>query len=188
MHAWVAACTDALYTEGAVAILHALDALSPNTQEARDVVRQMRAYVESNAARMDYPAFVAAAWPIGSDMIETQCTTLVQARLKGAGIAGRTRAPRRSPRCARCRPQASGPPSGQHIRPRRVCTALHSVRPRRLHLVAHPTAPPPPAATGAHVSAPPMELPPERIPSVLSRRPAATHPWRLTSLAWPCSA
>ncbi len=86
MHAWVAACTDALYTEGAVAILHALDALSPNTQEARDVVRQMRAYVESNAARMDYPAFVAAAWPIGSDMIETQCTTLVQARLKGAGM------------------------------------------------------------------------------------------------------
>lgn len=124
VQAWIDAREDTLYTEGVGAVLAALDKLRPTTTEAEEVVRQTRAYLETNATRTDDPAYVAAGWPIGSGMIETQCKTLVQARLKGAGMRWGRTACRPWPRCGPCAPRASGTPSG----PRTPCA--RAVRPR----------------------------------------------------------
>jgi len=49
-------------------------------------VRRARAYLATNAARLDYPAFVARQFPIGSDAVESAGKTVIQARTKGAGM------------------------------------------------------------------------------------------------------
>jgi hypothetical protein len=44
------------------------------------------AYLETREAQMQYPAFVAAGWPIGSGMVESANKVVVEDRLKGAGM------------------------------------------------------------------------------------------------------
>ena len=83
---WVETLKDALYTQGAAAVLDALTAATPQTAEARDLVQVTQDYFVSNAARMDYPRFVAAELPIGSGAIESLCKNLVEERAKGAGM------------------------------------------------------------------------------------------------------
>ena len=86
--AWAAPLEDALYERGAPAVLAALDALAarPLDLTAADVLRRERAYFADNAARMDYPHFVATQLPIGSGAVENLCKTLIEARVKGAGM------------------------------------------------------------------------------------------------------
>lgn len=50
------------------------------------MLRRERAYFADNAARMDDPHFVAAQLPIGSGAMESLCKTLIEARVKGAGM------------------------------------------------------------------------------------------------------
>ena len=83
--AWVEPLKDALYTQGAPAVLAALDAVVPS-EAAADLVRTTRAYFADNAARMDYPRFVAQQLPIGSGAVESLCKSLIEARLKQAGM------------------------------------------------------------------------------------------------------
>jgi len=84
--AWAEPLKDALYEEGAPAVLAALDALVPPGPAAADVLRRERAYFADNATRMDYPRYVAQQLPIGSGAVESLCKTLIEARAKGAGM------------------------------------------------------------------------------------------------------
>ncbi|MDQ2831187.1 MAG: ISKra4 family transposase, partial [Chloroflexota bacterium] len=84
--AWAAPLKDALYEQGAPAILAAFDALIPPGPAAAEVLCRERAYFADNATRMDYPRYVAAQLPIGSGAIESLCKTLIEARAKGAGM------------------------------------------------------------------------------------------------------
>ncbi len=84
--AWVEPLKEALYTQGAPAVLAALDATCPSTPQAAELVRTTRDFFADNAARMDYPAFIAHELPIGSGAIESLCKSLVAARAKGAGM------------------------------------------------------------------------------------------------------
>ena len=84
--AWVEPLKDALYEQGAPAVIAALDAASPPLPEAADLARTTRAYFVEHAARMDYPRFVAAHLPIGSGAIESLCKNLVEQRAKWAGM------------------------------------------------------------------------------------------------------
>jgi len=86
--AWAAPLEDALYEGGAPAVLAALDALAARPLElaAAETLRRARAYVADNAARLDYPRFVAQQLPIGSGAVESLCKTLIEARAKGAGM------------------------------------------------------------------------------------------------------
>jgi hypothetical protein len=43
-------------------------------------------YLRKRAAQLDYPAFLAAGWPIGSGAVESANKLVVEARLKGAGM------------------------------------------------------------------------------------------------------
>ncbi len=84
--AWVEPLKDALYAEGARAVLAAFDALVPPGPAAADVLRRERVYFADNAARMDYPRYVAQHLPIGSGAVESLCKTLIEARAKGSGM------------------------------------------------------------------------------------------------------
>ena len=43
-------------------------------------------YFRNQVHRMDYPAYEANGWFIGSGAVESGCKTVVNARLKGAGM------------------------------------------------------------------------------------------------------
>jgi len=55
-----------LYERGTAPVLAARAALTPQTDEAAAVVRAAIGYVTNQAARLDYPRFVARQFPIGS--------------------------------------------------------------------------------------------------------------------------
>jgi len=84
--AWVEALKDQLYRHGAAPVRAARAALTPTTEEALTAIDDARTYVTRNAARMDYPRFVARQLPIGSGAVESSCKCLVEARLKQAGM------------------------------------------------------------------------------------------------------
>jgi len=181
--AWVEPLKDALYEEGAPAVLAALDALVPPSPAAADMRRRERAYFADNAARMDYPRYVAAHLPIGSGAVEPMGKTLIEARAKGAGMRW-TRVGLQAVATLRA-VRASGdwaafwathplrtrlrlcPPA----RPRRRPTALAPAPAAEVRPLARPAPPtaPPPSVPAPSVAA---------APAVPSHRPAATHPWR----------
>jgi len=86
--AWVAPLKRALQADGVGPVLAALEELAAlaDTVAAAEEVRKARGYFTTNAARMDYPTFVARQLPIGSGAVECACKTLVQARAKQAGM------------------------------------------------------------------------------------------------------
>jgi len=84
--AWVEALKDQLYRHGAAPVLAALAALEPTTAEALTAIDDARTYFTRNAARMDYPRFVARQLPIGSGAVESSCKCVVEARLTQAGM------------------------------------------------------------------------------------------------------
>jgi hypothetical protein len=51
-----------------------------------DVVRANLAYLSKRVGQLQYPAFAAAGWPIGSGMVESANKLVVEARLKGSGM------------------------------------------------------------------------------------------------------
>jgi len=82
---WVERLKDRLYEEGVAPVRAALDALAPTTEAAVEEVRTVRGYFTDHAARMDYPAFAARHFPIGSGAIESMCKMLIEEREKGSG-------------------------------------------------------------------------------------------------------
>jgi hypothetical protein len=181
LSAWGAPLKDGLYTQGAPAVLAALDALVPPDAAAADLLRTTRASFAENAARMDYPRFLAQQLPIGSGAVESLCKSLIEARVKQAGLrwtpAGAqavatlralslsgawdafwTRHPLRT-RLRQC------PPARPRRRPATVPLAA-AVPPAALSPGVAPAPPAPPPAPAIASGAAPL------------RRPAATHPWR----------
>jgi hypothetical protein len=171
--AWVEPLKDALYSQGVGAVLAALDALEPSAAAA-DLVHTTRAYFADNAARMDYPRFVAQQLPIGSGAIESLCKSLIEEREKGAGM--RWTGPGAQAVASLRALHRSGDWAAfwqRHpLRPRapRACAA----RP----VAARPAADPgPPVHSDAPSAAPaPVSTPPP--PIATAHRPAPSHPWR----------
>lgn len=83
---WVGPLKQRLEAEGAAPILTELVGLKPGAGKASDEVRKAIGYFTDNAARMDYPRFVALQLPIGSGAVESSCRTVIQEREKGAGM------------------------------------------------------------------------------------------------------
>ncbi len=179
--AWTEPLKDALYERGAAAVLAALDALTPPSPAAADVLRRARAYVADNAARMDDPRYVVPHLPIGSGAGESLCKTLIQARAKGAGLRWTRQGAQAVATLRAVRASGDGAAfwATHPLRTRlRLCPPA---RPRRR---AGTTAPAPaedvrPLARPAPPAAEPPPTPPApAAPAVPARRPAATHPWR----------
>jgi Uncharacterised protein family (UPF0236) len=182
--AWVEPLKDALYTQGAPTVLAALAALVPPDAAAAKVVETARAYFADNAARMDYPRFVAQQLPIGSGAVESLCKSLIEARLKHAGMRW---TPAGAQTIATLRALSlsgaweafwAGHPLRTWLR------QCPPTRPRRHAApVLSPAAAPPTALLPAMAPVSPAPPTPPPAPAVAPgtvppRRPAATHPWR----------
>lgn len=163
--AWVEPLKDRLYTHGPAPILAALAALTPSV-EAAEAHHDAVSYFTANAARMDYPRFVARQLPIGSGAVESTCKCLIEARAKQAGMrwsgAGvqhiaSLRALQRSGRWA----------AFWQTRPQWQRAAL-APRPRR----PRPAAPP--LSVPGQLPRPPAHTPPPRPRPVVSPRPRPT--------------
>lgn len=53
---------------------------------AVELIRSHSAYLKKREAQMQYPAFQAQGWPIGSGIVESGNKIVVEARLKGSGM------------------------------------------------------------------------------------------------------
>jgi hypothetical protein len=80
-----------LKQEGGAAILADLGSLDLKSASTavRETHRQLCGYLRSNQHRTDYPTYLARGWEIGSGEIESACKTVVNQRLKGAGMRWR---------------------------------------------------------------------------------------------------
>lgn len=73
--------------EGGAAVLQALEDLDLRGRTgARACYAEVRTYFTNQVHRMDYPAYLAKGWQIGSGPVESACKTVVGQRLKGAGM------------------------------------------------------------------------------------------------------
>ncbi len=52
----------------------------------RSLIQEKLTYLQKREAHMQYPAYQAAGWPIGSGSVESANKLVVEARLKGAGM------------------------------------------------------------------------------------------------------
>jgi hypothetical protein len=83
---WVEARQAELRTSRLRLLLRQVRLLCPRTQPLPQGVREAVLYLFRNRRRMDYAAYRQAGFPIGSGTIESACKTVVQARMKLAGM------------------------------------------------------------------------------------------------------
>ena len=73
--------------DGGEAVLNDLRALPPDGRESvRRVHGEVVGYFENHVHRMDYPAYRAKGWAIGSGPIESACKTVIGKRMKNGGM------------------------------------------------------------------------------------------------------
>jgi hypothetical protein len=165
--AWLAPLRHRLRERGPAPVLQALGTLTPKTAATAALVRTASAYFTEHRARMDYPAFSARQWPIGSGAVESSCKNLIQHRQTQAGMRwseegaqrlASLRALHRSGRWAafwQTQPQRRL----RTLRPRkpwtRAATATPAHQPLLDHLAPAPAVPGPAAAPAATAQAAP---------------------------------
>jgi len=175
---WVARLKDRLYEEGVAPVLAALDALAPPTEPATQAVRTARGYFAAHAARMDYPAFVARQFPIGSGAIESMCKMLIEEREKGSGMRWSAQGAQAVATLRALHRSGHWAAFWQQHPQRQRLTLCPRVRPPRRAPVPAPREP---DTQGAAALSPAPCAP----PAPRSRRPAADHPWRRQPLGRP---
>jgi hypothetical protein len=84
--AWFVTHRHRLRHEGPQPVLAAIAALVEAHPTAAAAIAEHQAYLAKRVALLDYPAFHAAGWPIGSGCVESANKLVVEARLKGAGM------------------------------------------------------------------------------------------------------
>jgi hypothetical protein len=72
--------------QGGAAVLAALRGLEVRGRAARECLQEVVTYFTNQVHRMDYPAYRAKGWCIGSGVVESVCKRVVGQRLKGAGM------------------------------------------------------------------------------------------------------
>ncbi len=83
--AWLIPLLHRLKHEGPAEVLADLRALTQTHPDLPELADHL-AYLEKREAQMQYPAFQAAGWPIGSGAVESGNKLVVEARLKGSGM------------------------------------------------------------------------------------------------------
>jgi len=172
---WLGRQCHALKHQGATEVLAALAAV-PETAARDEAIGYLRARLD----QVRYPAFVAAGYPIGSGAVESANKTVVEARLKGAGMHWEEahvnpmlalRGVACSDRWAEAWPQITA-------RRRQAARLTTGARRASRRALAAPAAPPPdPVAPPTEEPAPRVEAAP-RTKQVVAGRPTPDHPWR----------
>jgi hypothetical protein len=84
---WLDQWCHRLKHEGGETVLNELRTLSLDGRGAmRKVHGEVVGYFENHVHRMDYPAYRAKGWAIGSGPIESACKTVIGKRMKGGGM------------------------------------------------------------------------------------------------------
>jgi hypothetical protein len=83
--AWLKERLHLLKHEGPDALLNEFETLQRKLPDIQ-VISSNLAYLKKRKAQMQYPLFQAQGWPIGSGIVESGQKSVVQARLKGAGM------------------------------------------------------------------------------------------------------
>lgn len=85
---WLDTQAHRLKHEGGRAVLTGLESLDLSDRNAgvRDDCQSHINYFRNHVHRMDYPAYVARGWQIGSGPVESACKTVIGNRLKGGGM------------------------------------------------------------------------------------------------------
>jgi hypothetical protein len=85
---WAGSALDQMHDGGGAALLSWLreQQVAPTDDKARAALDQLIGYVAERVDRMDYPAYRAGGWQIGTGLIESTCKQLVGLRLKGPGM------------------------------------------------------------------------------------------------------
>lgn len=84
--AWMASQKSALFQAHFRPFFHAIRILYPRGSALPEAVSHAIGYLFRNRSRMDYAAFRLAGFPVGSGTVESAAKTLVQQRLKQAGM------------------------------------------------------------------------------------------------------
>lgn len=147
------------------------------------------AYLEARRAQLQYAAFRAAGYPIGSGAVESANKLVVEARLKGAGMHWArehvdSMVALRTVVCAD-RWAEAWPQIAAELRRRDAARRREKRRARRVPASPAPPAPPPAAdpagalalPTGRHDPAPYAPVA-DTAPPAAPPRPAPRHPWR----------
>jgi hypothetical protein len=83
---WLDRWCHRLKHEGGPAVLEALRGLEIGGRAAKEARAEVVRYFTNQAHRMDYPAYVARGWAIGSGPVEAACKTVIGQRMKGSGM------------------------------------------------------------------------------------------------------
>jgi hypothetical protein len=84
---WLEPLCHRLKHEGGEVVLKELRGLPTDGREAvRKVHGEVLGYFENHVHRMDYPAYRAKGWAIGSGPIESACKTVIGKRMKNGGM------------------------------------------------------------------------------------------------------
>ena len=83
---WLGGWCHRLKHEGGPAVLEALRGLELQGRAAQEARAEVVRYFTNQAHRMDYPAYVAHGWAIGSGPVEAACKTVIGQRMKGPGM------------------------------------------------------------------------------------------------------
>jgi hypothetical protein len=85
MKAWLTYQLHQLKHTGPAVVLAELRLLAESLPQSADLTEHLT-YLEKREARMQYPQFQAAGWPIGDGAVESGNKLVVEARLKGSGM------------------------------------------------------------------------------------------------------
>ncbi len=83
--AWIEEVAEQLLTQGLAPVMDRLRALTSSTQKVEEQRKRLLNYYTTNAYRMNYPAYLAKSWCIGSGAIEAAHRSVTQQRLKLSG-------------------------------------------------------------------------------------------------------
>jgi len=83
---WAEANRGRLWEGRLTDVFRSLRNLKPTTETGREAVRTAIGYYQENRRRMDYPAYRAKGYHIGSGVVEAACKTLAAARCKRSGM------------------------------------------------------------------------------------------------------
>jgi hypothetical protein len=147
-----------------------------------EVIADKLAYLEKREAHMQYPAYQAQGWPIGSGMVESANKQVMQARLKGPGMhwARPHVNPMLALRNAECNDRGSE--AWLHLTTHRLHQRAQLRMQRQQQRAAERQSTS--RATEPRVLPTPSKAPPAPVASVPAaqpsspHRPASTHPWR----------
>ena len=84
-HDWLTKQLHELKHQGPQAVLHEVRRLRDEHPDVEEISKKVT-YLEKREARMQYPHYQTAGWPIGSGIVESGNKVVMQARLKGAGM------------------------------------------------------------------------------------------------------